>query len=69
MWCGPNSTPVLAFIHAARKVGLVAVPAAYRFTAEELQYVTDNSDAVLVVVDAEHAAQGRGGPRPAPEGP
>ena len=55
VWCGPNSTPVLAFIHAARKAGLVAVPAAYRFTAEELQYVTDNSDAVLVVVDAEHA--------------
>jgi acyl-CoA synthetase (AMP-forming)/AMP-acid ligase II len=55
VWCGPNSTPVLAFIHAARKVGLVAVPAAYRFNAEELQYVTDNSDAVLVVVDAEHA--------------
>ena len=57
MWCGPNSTPVLAFIHAARKAGLVAVPAAYRFTAEELQYVIDNSDAVLVVVDAEHAAK------------
>ena len=55
MWCGPNSTPVLAFIHAARKIGLVAVPAAYRFTAEELQYVVDNSDATLVVVDAEHA--------------
>ena len=49
--------PVLAFIHAARKIGLVAVPAAYRFTAEELQYVIDNSDAVLVVVDAEHAAK------------
>ena len=46
---------MLAFIHAARKAGLVAVPAAYRFTAEELQYVIDNSDAVLVVVDAEHA--------------
>ena len=47
--------PVLTFIHAARKVGLVAVPAAYRFTAEEMQYVIDNSDAVLVVVDAEQA--------------
>ena len=55
VWCGPNSTPVLAFIHASRKAGLVAVPAAYRFTAEELQYVVDNSDAVLVVVDAEQA--------------
>jgi acyl-CoA synthetase (AMP-forming)/AMP-acid ligase II len=55
VWCGPNSTPVITFIHAARKIGLVAVPAAYRFTAEELQYVVDNSDATLVVVDAEHA--------------
>jgi acyl-CoA synthetase (AMP-forming)/AMP-acid ligase II len=31
------------------------VPLAYRFTAEEMQYVIDNSDAVLVVVDAEQA--------------
>jgi acyl-CoA synthetase (AMP-forming)/AMP-acid ligase II len=57
VWCGPNSRPVLTFIHAARKAGLVAVPAAYRFTAEELQYVIDNSDAVLAVVDAEHAGK------------
>src|SRR5687768_6603979 len=57
VWCGPNSTPVLTFIHAARKIGLVAVPAAYRFTAEELHYVVDNSDATLVVVDGEHAAK------------
>jgi long-chain acyl-CoA synthetase len=56
-WCGPNSTPVLAFLHAARKIGLVAVPVAYRFTPEELQYVVDNSDATVVVVDAEHAGK------------
>ncbi|HEY6699176.1 MAG TPA: AMP-binding protein [Acidimicrobiales bacterium] len=55
VWCGPNSVPVLTFLHAARKIGLVAVPLAYRFTAEEMQYVVDNSDAVLVVVDAEQA--------------
>jgi acyl-CoA synthetase (AMP-forming)/AMP-acid ligase II len=55
VWCGPNSVPVLTFLHAARKLGLVAVPLAYRFTAEEMQYVIDNSDAVLVVVDAEQA--------------
>jgi acyl-CoA synthetase (AMP-forming)/AMP-acid ligase II len=55
VWCGPNSLEVLTFLHAARKVGLVAVPLAYRFTAEEMQYVIDNSDAVLVVVDAEQA--------------
>src|SRR5207244_2720065 len=54
-WCGPNSVAVLVFIHAARKMGLVAVPLAYRFTADEMQYVIDNSDAALVVVDAEQA--------------
>jgi acyl-CoA synthetase (AMP-forming)/AMP-acid ligase II len=57
VWCGPNSVGVLIFIHAARKVGLVAVPAAYRFTVEELRYLAENSDSVLVVVDAEHAAK------------
>jgi long-chain acyl-CoA synthetase len=55
VWCGPNSVQVLTFLHAARKIGLVAVPLAYRFTAAEMQYVIDNSDAVLVVVDAEQA--------------
>src|ERR687892_2583632 len=55
VWCGPNSTSVLTFLHAARKIGLVAVPLAYRFTAEEMQYVIDNSDAALVVIDAEQA--------------
>jgi acyl-CoA synthetase (AMP-forming)/AMP-acid ligase II len=56
VWCGPNSRQVLTFIHAARKTGMVAVPLAYRFTAEEMQYVIDNSDATLVVVDAEQAS-------------
>ena len=42
-------------IHAARKAGLVAVPLSYRFNADEMQYVIDNSDATLVIVDAEHA--------------
>jgi acyl-CoA synthetase (AMP-forming)/AMP-acid ligase II len=55
VWCGANSVPVITFLHAARKIGLVAVPLAYRFTAEEMQYVIDNSDAVLVVVDADQA--------------
>jgi acyl-CoA synthetase (AMP-forming)/AMP-acid ligase II len=55
VWCGANSVPVITFLHAARKIGLVAVPLAYRFTAEEMHYVIDNSDAVLVVVDAEQA--------------
>ena len=69
VWCGPNSLEVLAAIHAARKAGLVAVPLSYRFNADEMQYVIDNSDATLVVVDAEQAPLVDAGPRPAPEGP
>src|SRR6516165_9627164 len=56
VWCGPNSLEVLVTIHAARKCNLVAVPLSYRFNAEEMQYVIDNSDATVVVVDAEEAA-------------
>jgi acyl-CoA synthetase (AMP-forming)/AMP-acid ligase II len=55
VWCGPNSTEVIVTIHAARKAGVVAVPLSYRFNADEMQYVVDNSDATLVVVDAEQA--------------
>jgi acyl-CoA synthetase (AMP-forming)/AMP-acid ligase II len=56
VWCGPNALEVLTTIHAARKTNLVAVPLSYRFSAEEMQYVIDNSDATIVVVDAEQAA-------------
>ena len=55
VWCGPNSLETIAIIHAARKAGLVAVPLSYRFTADEMAYVIDNSDATLVVVDADYA--------------
>jgi acyl-CoA synthetase (AMP-forming)/AMP-acid ligase II len=55
VWCGPNSLEVIAVIHAARKAGLVAVPLSYRFNAEEMQYVIDNSDATLVIADADYA--------------
>src|SRR5680860_1498788 len=55
VWCGPNSLEVLVAIHAARKAGMVAVPLSYRFNAEEMQYVIDNSDATLMVVDSEQA--------------
>jgi acyl-CoA synthetase (AMP-forming)/AMP-acid ligase II len=55
VWCGPNSLEVLVTIHAARKLDLVAVPLSYRFNAEEMAYVVDNSDATVVVVDAEQA--------------
>jgi long-chain acyl-CoA synthetase len=55
VWCGPNSLEVLVTIHAARKLGLVAVPLSYRFSAEEMAYVVDNSDATVVIADAEFA--------------
>ncbi len=55
VWCGPNSLEVLVTIHAARKALLIAVPLSYRFTADEMAYVIDNSDATLVVIDAEQA--------------
>ena len=55
VWCGPNSLEVIATIHAARKCNLVAVPLSYRFNADEMQYVIDNSDATVVVIDAEEA--------------
>jgi acyl-CoA synthetase (AMP-forming)/AMP-acid ligase II len=55
VWCGPNSLEVMAALHASRKAGVVAVPLSYRFNAEEMQYVIENSDATLVIVDAEQA--------------
>ncbi|HSG91643.1 MAG TPA: AMP-binding protein [Pseudomonadales bacterium] len=56
IWCGQNSPWIVAVIHAARKIGAVAVPLNYRLTPEEAAYVVDNSDAVLVFADAEFAA-------------
>jgi long-chain acyl-CoA synthetase len=55
VWCAPNSIEVLVLLHAARKIGLVAVPLAYRFTAEEMRFVIADSGAVAVLVDAEQA--------------
>ncbi len=54
-WCGPNSLEVITTLHASRKVGLTSVPVSYRFNATEMQYVIDNSDATVVLVDAEQA--------------
>ena len=55
IWCGPNSVEVLVVLHAARKAGLVAVPLAYRFTADEMRYVIADSGAAVVLVDPEQA--------------
>ncbi|MBA3288407.1 MAG: AMP-binding protein [Acidimicrobiia bacterium] len=56
VWCGQNSLGVVLLVHAARKVGAVAVPLNYRLSDDEAVYVTDHSDATVVVVDAEFAA-------------
>src|SRR4051812_45998156 len=55
VWCGANSLQVVTGLHAFRKAGLGSVPLSYRFTAEEMQYVVDNSDSTMVLVDAEQA--------------
>jgi acyl-CoA synthetase (AMP-forming)/AMP-acid ligase II len=55
VWCGPNSPGVVCASHARSKVGATTVPLNYRLTPEETAYIVDDSDAVLVYVDAEHA--------------
>ena len=55
VWCGPNSPGVVCVSHARQKVGATAVPLNYRLSPDEAAYVVDNSDAVVVYVDAEYA--------------
>ena len=55
VWCGRNSLGLVEVIHAARKVGLTAVPLNYRLAPGEASYVVDNCDAVLAYADAEFA--------------
>ncbi|MGI8807381.1 MAG: class I adenylate-forming enzyme family protein [Acidimicrobiales bacterium] len=55
VWCGPNSTEVVVAMHACRKLGGVAVPMSYRFTAEECHHVLSDSGAAAVLVDAAYA--------------
>jgi fatty-acyl-CoA synthase/long-chain acyl-CoA synthetase len=54
IWCGMNSLGVVRIMHAARKIGAVAVPLNYRLSPEEAAYIVDNSDAVLVYADADY---------------
>jgi acyl-CoA synthetase (AMP-forming)/AMP-acid ligase II len=56
VWCGPNSLGVVVAVNAARILGITAVPLNYRSSDDEAAYVTDHSDATLVLVDAEYAA-------------
>ncbi|MGE0384742.1 MAG: AMP-binding protein [Gammaproteobacteria bacterium] len=55
LWCGMNSAGVLRMMHAARKLGVTAVPLNYRLTAEEAGYILDDSDAIAVYADADMA--------------
>src|SRR5207247_3076597 len=55
VWCGPNSPGVVCASHARAKVGATTMPLNYRLTPEETAYIVEDSDAVLVYVDAEHA--------------
>ncbi|MBW2280793.1 MAG: AMP-binding protein [Deltaproteobacteria bacterium] len=56
VWCGQNSTGIVRVMHAARKIGAIAVPLNYRLSPEEAAYVVDNSDAEIAYVDSEFAA-------------
>jgi acyl-CoA synthetase (AMP-forming)/AMP-acid ligase II len=51
IWIGPNHEKVMLFVHAARKAQLMSVPLSYRFTPDEMTYVINDSDAVLVFCD------------------
>jgi len=55
VWCGQNSIGVVTAIDAAAKLGATAVPLNYRLSDDEAAFVTDHSDARLVIVDAEFA--------------
>jgi fatty-acyl-CoA synthase/long-chain acyl-CoA synthetase len=55
VWCGPNSPGVVCAGCARAKLGATSVPLNYRLTPEETAYIVEDSDAVLVWVDAEHA--------------
>ena len=54
IWVGPNDERILLWGHAARKAQLVSVPLSYRFTADEMHYVINDSDAVVVFCDPEY---------------
>ncbi len=51
VWCSPNHERVLAFMHACRKLGLVAIPMPYRLAVPEMRFLLDDADAALVVAD------------------
>ncbi|MCC7488801.1 MAG: AMP-binding protein, partial [Gammaproteobacteria bacterium] len=56
VWCGQNSLGAVRMIHAARKIGAIAVPLNYRLVPAEMAYMTGDCGAAVVYTDAEHAA-------------
>ncbi len=54
VWLGQNSVSIVVMMHAARKIGAIAVPLNYRLSNEEAAYVIDNSDAEIIFSDAEY---------------
>jgi acyl-CoA synthetase (AMP-forming)/AMP-acid ligase II len=55
MWLGQNSIEVVAFSHAARKVGAVSVPLDYRLADDEFDFVINDSDSILIYADVVYA--------------
>ncbi|MDY7106165.1 MAG: AMP-binding protein [Actinomycetota bacterium] len=55
MWCGQNSLELVAMTHAARKLGVTAVPLNYRLEDHEAAFVVDNSDSTVVWTDVAFA--------------
>src|SRR5688500_9940986 len=51
IWIGPNHEKIVLWGHATRKAGLMSVPLSYRFTPDEMTYVINDSDAVVVFCD------------------
>ena len=53
--CGGNSPWLVGALLASRRLGAVLVPLNYRLTPTEAAYIVNNSDAQLVMIDAEYA--------------
>jgi acyl-CoA synthetase (AMP-forming)/AMP-acid ligase II len=52
-WCGRNSVETVAMQQAARKIALTSVPLNYNLHTDEICWIIDNSDTVMVWTAAE----------------
>ena len=55
-WCGRNCVEVLAVQQAARKLALTSVPLNFHLRRDELTWILDNAEAVMVWTAADQAA-------------